>query len=315
MAHQTADDITASLDKDRRALGDTLAELRARLDPQALLDQGTRMMGEHAMPALRGLGGHVRANPVPYALMGAGAAWLLFSGQKGGSDDSDHNSLAGGKYEAVTRWEDEGGNVMPEPDDLAEDEPWIAEADGLRARASDLLAKVDRAARDRLAPAAELARNKADVLAALTRDVRAAMSRGLEGLGEQARTSTLAAREAAYSARIAVGEKSGAAVRDNPFVTGGLLAIAGAALAAALPRTEAEARTMGSLRDQLVSAAQRYAADEIERAGGVARDLAESLRQDLDRAGDHVAAAGEALVSQAGSPAAPTTQDTPLRPH
>lgn len=299
MEHQTSDAIERKLDQDRQALGKSLSDLRGKLDPHALVDSGVKFVGDHAVPAARSAGSWIMSNPFAFALIGAGVAWLAFGGQGRKPGPKDTSPLAGTKFEAVSRWEDDGGPVLAEA--VEEDEDWVTEADGLRARAREMLGRIDQAARDRLAPAAELARSRAEVLAALTQDVRAAMGRGLEGLGEQARAAAMATREAAYSARIAVAEKGTAAVRDNPLVTGGLLAVAGAALAAALPRTETERRTLGSLRDRLMDAAGRFAADEMQRAGFVARDLAETLRADLDRAQAHVAEAGATMVDQAAA--------------
>ncbi len=271
------DRIEAGLDADRADLAGSLATLRDRAAPAALLREGGRAAVAGAMPLAQSLAGHIARHPFPWALIGAGAAWLALS-SRGKAEPPSESALAGTKFEAVSRWEDEGGPVAPEPPDP--DDSWMAEAEGVRARASEMIGRINAAARDRLAPAADLARSKAEVLSALTADVRAAMGRGLEGLSGQARDKALAAREAAYAARIAVTEKGAEQMRDHPFLAAGLLAGVGAALGAMIPRSGPEQKLTGALRDGILSAVQALAADEIDRASTLARDLASELRRD-----------------------------------
>jgi ElaB/YqjD/DUF883 family membrane-anchored ribosome-binding protein len=275
------DRIESGLNADRAELAESLDTLRDRAAPAALLRDGGRAAIAGAMPLAQSLARHVARNPLPWALIGAGAAWLAFSSRGAPAKAPEKSALAGTKFEAVSRWEDEGGPVAPEPPDP--DESWMAEAEGLRTRAAEMIGRINAAARDRLAPAADLARSKAEVLAALTADVRAAMGRGLEGLTGQAREKALAAREAAYSARIAVAEKGAEQMRDHPFLSAGLLAGVGAALGALIPRSGTEQKLTGALRDGVMSAVQALAADEIDRASALARDLATELRREQDR--------------------------------
>lgn len=280
MTDPTEDDIAAARDDAVRGI----SELRDRLQPDALARSGLQAASGAVLPlasrAGSGLLASVRAHPLGYGLAGAGLALILFGGwkkDKQRQSEPEDSSLAGTRFEAMTRWEDEGGPVSPEESvpDPTLDDGWIAEAEGLRDRAAALIARIDQAARDRLAPAAELARHRADVAAAHARDLRNAMERGLEHLAEQARDHAIATREAVWAAHTATRAKAGGAIRENPFIAGGLFAAAGAAIAAALPRSELEAKALGGLRDTLFDATRGAVMAELVRAGLMMGDQTE----------------------------------------
>lgn len=267
--------IEANLSAKRDSLDAGLGELRDKLQPEALLDSGKEAANRHLTPLAVGAGAAaanaVKAHPVALALIGAGAAWMLWANRdKTDTKPADESALAGTKFEAISRWEDEGGPLPPEPEDLdpTEEDGWMAEADSLRDRARGLLAQIDKAARDKLAPAADLAKERAAVLSALTSDVRASMSKGLEGLGDQARHAAVAAREAAYSARLTATDAAHKGVtlaKENPLIVAALIGAAGVALAAALPRNQGEKGQVGKWRDRIFAAATAFAATEIEK--------------------------------------------------
>lgn len=279
MTDRTIKTIEADLDAKRAQLEDGMANMRDKLQPEALLEAGKDAANTHLVPVATAAGAKAanvaKAHPLALALIGAGAAWLMWSNrEKPDTKPADDSPLAGTKYEALSRWEDEGGPLPPDEDlalseaDLAEDDGWMAEADSLRDRARGLLAQIDKAAREKLAPAADLAKERAGVLAALTSDVRHVMSQGLEGLTDQAKSAALSAREAAYSARLSAGEAAQKGVtlaKENPLIVAALVGAAGVAVAGALPRNKAESGQVAQWRDKLFAAATAYAAGAIEK--------------------------------------------------
>lgn len=249
--------IEAQLDQDRDALSAALEALRQRFSPDSLWSDGAALVKANAGPYTQALDAAVRANPVALALTAIGLAWLILGRRS--SSASKASPLAGTRFEAEARWEDDGGPVAPLPET---DALWMEEADRLRQRADAIFARITTASRDNLAPSAVLAGHRADVAAALARDIRRVMARGLENLTGSARDAALAARERAYLMRIAAAKAGAEAVRDNPVVAGMALAAAGATVAALLPQSAFENQVLGAPRDRLVGDVKRVLQDE-----------------------------------------------------
>jgi hypothetical protein len=275
-AAETPRQIEAQLDEDRDALSASIDALGKRFSLESLWSDGASLITANAGPYTQALDAAVRANPVALALTAVGLAWLILG--RRGQATADPSPLAGTKFEAEARWEDEGGPVseLPETDAL-----WMEEADRLRRRASSLIARINAAVRDNLAPAAELAKSRADVVASLAKDVRRVMAQGLENVTGSARDTALAAREQAYTMRIAARKAGAETVRDNPVVAGIALAAAGAAVAAVLPQSAFENRLLGAPRDRLVGEAKRVLQDERQRVARSVSRAAQALTAEI----------------------------------
>jgi hypothetical protein len=276
---ETSRQIEAQLDQDRDALAAALDALRVRFSLDGLWSDGASLIKANAGPYTQVLDKAVRANPLALAITAVGLAWLILG--RRGAGAGDQSPLAGTKFEAEARWEDEGGPVLelPETDAL-----WMEEADSLRLRAAGMLARINIAVRDNLAPAAELARSRADVVAALATDVRRVMARGLDSVTGSTRDAALAARERAYTARVMVGKAGAETVRDNPVVAGMALVAAGAAVAALLPQSAFENKVLGAPRDRLVGEAKRVLKEERQRVAKSVGRIAEVLKDEISPA-------------------------------
>ena len=271
--------IEAQLDRDRDALSAALEALRDRFSPDNLWSDGQALLKANAGPYTQALDTAVRANPVALALAAVGVAWLVLG--RRGLPEGDNSVLAGTRFEAEARWEDEGGPVCDLPD---ADALWMEKADRLRLRADGLIGRINAALRDGLASANALTQNRRDVMASLALDIRRVMATGLEGLTGSARDAAMAARERAYVMRIAAGKAGAATVRNNPVVTGVALAAAGAAVAVMLPRSALENRLLGLPRDQLVRDAKCALQDERQRIARSVARLAQALSDELSPA-------------------------------
>jgi hypothetical protein len=282
MSDATPTDIERALTAERAALAGTLAALRDRLAPGSLMADGRAALRAEAGPMVARLDRAIRAQPVAAAVAGVALAALVLGRRT--DPGTAEPTLAGTRFEALTRWEDEGG--PPAPDPVAPDQDWLVEAQGLRKRARELLARIDDAARRGLAPAAELAAHRTAVLAALACDTAAALGRGLGDLTGAARDQAILARERLYRSRLA--EAAGSAAADHPLATGLAVAGLGAVTACLFPQTETEDRLLGPLRDDLVDDARQALRDEVMRASDLARTLGQALRSDLRAAGQLV---------------------------
>jgi ElaB/YqjD/DUF883 family membrane-anchored ribosome-binding protein len=278
MTNRSADQIAAQLDRDRALLTDSIDQLRDRLSANALMGDAVAYAKSNVGQYAQALDGAVRAHPLAAAMAGIGLAWLVFGRRRATTDEA--TPLAGTKFEALSRWEDEGGPVAPLPD-VQDDDSWIAEADALRNRALDALARIDAAAREKLRPLAEIVRERAEVLAELARSTKAAMLRGLEGMGTEPRDRILAVREKAYAARLAAVRQGTQLIEERPMVAGAIGMAIGAAVAAVLPTTETEDRVFGGERDRLLRHAQDALRDERARASGAAARLAGTVASDV----------------------------------
>lgn len=278
-------EIERELERDRMALAQSLVSLRERLSPANLVAEGKDALVAQASPLLTWLDGAVRAQPLVAAAAGVAMAALVF-GRSRASDVEAAGAvpaMAGTKFEALTRWEDEGGPVAPEPVDP--DEDWLSEAQSVHDRAQGLLARIDDAARRGLAPAGQLAKHRAEVLSALARETKAALGKGLGSLTGAARDQALLARERIYLGRIAMAEKGRETVDANPLAVGAAMAIAGAALAYLFPQSETEDRLMGEARDQLSKDIKTMARREVVNASAFGATLSKALKSDIRQAG------------------------------
>ena len=177
----------------------------------------------------------------------------------------------------------------------------MIEARGLRSKAQTLLRQIDDAARRGLAPAADLARHRAEVVAAFAAETREALGKGLGSMTEAARSTAIQARERVYLSRIAVAEKGREVVEAQPLLTGAAAAAAGALVAYLFPPTETEDRLLGETRDSMAEDLKRMVKREAVQASDLARSLTRAFKSDLDRASSF-------FTPRSGS-------DHPLRPN
>ena len=268
--------IEAQLDQDRDDLSKAFAALCDRFSVGNIWSEGASLLKSNAGPYTQALDAAVRANPVALAVSAVGLAWLILGRRN--ADQATPSPLAGTRFEAEARWEDEGGPVVDLPDT---DAGWMAEADTLRLRASALIEQINRALHDKLAPAATLAKSRADVLQSLTQDVRRVMQRGLEGVSGPALEAALVTRERAYAARLSVAKASVNAVQDHPITVGLACAAAGAALAALLPQSTLENRLLGAPRDRILQDAAHVLHDERRRFAQSVNRVANAMISDV----------------------------------
>jgi ElaB/YqjD/DUF883 family membrane-anchored ribosome-binding protein len=285
MKDQSPDEIAAMLERERQDLAVSIDGLRNSLSVDTLIGDALDYATSNIRPYARVLDGAVRANPMAAIMAGVGLAWLVL-GRKSGAPQPEA-PLVGTRFEALSRWEDEGGPPAPLPDPA--DTAWIDESDALRARASDELARIDADARQKLRPAVDLALDRAGVLADLAKATQAAMRRGLESLSSDARDRVLALREQAYAARTAAVRQGTRLIEERPLVAGAIGLAIGAAVATALPRTPTEDRLFGPERDRLLARAHEALRRERMQVSKSATRLADSVTAEVaGTARDHV---------------------------
>lgn len=273
--HLSSEEIAARLKNERADLAQNIDKLRESVTTDQLFGQAMDYAKSNIGPYARAIDGVVRSNPMATAMVGVGLAWLVF-GRK--TRKPQERPLAGTRFEALSRWEDEGGPVVDDPSD---DERWIKESDALRDRAARALARLDAAARRNLVPASEIAQEHARVLADLAKSLRATMGQGLETLSAEARDRLIALREEAYAARIAAVQQSSRLIEERPLVAGAIGMAIGAAVGSVLPGSAVEDRLFGQERDRLLSLADEMLQHERQRVARAAGDLADTVAEEV----------------------------------
>jgi len=274
---KSADEIEQDIAETRGQLGAILDALEHQLAPRHLLDRGVDMLKDTMTGAgSSGLADTLRRHPVPLALLGVGLGWMAVSmtgrsgrlGERvsGALHDAGHRAgeLAGHMREKMAGMTlGDAAESTPGPYPGAEPADYAY----AREKSGEAMAETRGAVRDKI--------------------VRA-----------QAAGSAALAQASGYAGK--AGEKLQDArdgltrlIEDHPIAVGALGLVAGAVMAALLPRSDAEERLVGPAGEQLRDGAASLGREAAERAQQVAErtvDAAtDAVRQALNEPGDAAA--------------------------
>ena len=322
------DTIEAGIERDRASLASTIGALQERVSVEHLAQEALGLVKTNAAGYTRSIDKAVRANPLALALTGAGIAWLVFGNRKSEADQVHVSSPHPRDHVSQTR---QAASTMVDPLSAAEvtgERDWSGEIDRLRDQATTKLHAVEADARrnassvgkgisEGLGKARDFAAERAEVLSGFAEDMKSGFRKGLDDISEAARDRIVAAREQAYAAKIrAEGlarsgvRETGRLIEDHPLVAGVVALAAGAAFAAALPRTRMEDRAFGAESDRLMEEANRLLRQERARLGrvasGVADEVSDSAREAARKVSDEVSQASR----EAASAVSETVADT-----
>ena len=262
------DDIEDRLSNNRAALTETLTEIFAKVGPTLLLERGVDHLRDNADVYALKAQQTVQRNPLAFALIGAGLAWLVL-----GNRGSDHTGDIKAKVHDVAEDVSDGVDAVADR--------WAKRLDKLRKTASEKVAALEEEAAKGLDDARDFTAEKATILAEFAEATKEHLADGLETLSAGARRKVIAAREAAYAARLnaeaaakSAGHETARFVQDHPLVTAALGIGIGAAIAAAVPHVRARAEK--SSKDDL---GHRLAAVLAEEAEATLRKLGSKHRK------------------------------------
>ncbi len=332
--NRSAAEIEREVEGTRARLTGTIEELRDRVSPGQVFEQGVDWLrGSGGNEFLGNLGRALRDNPMPVALIGAGIAWLALSGEKGDRRGSGH---------------DDGRRVPPAhgaglPDRMPAAPLQRGGSQGADRRAPDwavppYYADDDAAGLGRGAPPAGMAahpapgggmgggamreaagglgasaRDAAGRLSGAAHDAAEAAGRGWRGAadaaGEGWQGATGAASDLADQASQAgraaarraseLGQEArhgiGRLLEEQPLLLGALGLAIGATLGAILPRSGTEDRLLGEARDELAGRATALADEAYAMARDRAGEAVEHASGRLDEAGLTPGKGAEAL--------------------
>lgn len=292
----TIKDIENRLRDDRADLASTLADLTGRIAPEYLSEQVSQLVHDYARPMAKKAEETVRANPLAFALAGAGLAWLVLSTRKGMEDTAEP--------------------AQPEKDPIMAQEglsdAWLDEIDELRDTASERLQQLEIDAASNTDKAIDYASERARMVSEFASDLRASLHSGLNDLSEEARNRVVSAREAAYSARLRLQDRATEAgrsgkqmIKDHPLITAALGIAIGAAIVNAMPKPEVNRRAFGPRTRRLLDEAQEIFAEERARAkslaASVGKEVKRTARSVADNATDEARKTARDISDQAKS--------------
>jgi hypothetical protein len=210
-------------------------------------------------------------------------------------------------------------DVLGTPDDMgpsyADDREGSASSTSTSARMKEGF----RRAGDRMREGRDSAESRLERARSRLNAMRERLSHGTEDLTEEGRRRVLAARERAVEARHQMARQwdrqsraAMGAYDRQPLAAGALAFAAGAAIAAALPRTRMEDHYLGDQSDRLMEEAERIFQEERAKLGRVAEATAEEakavLRETADEAKEGVKSA-EAQAREAADRVAKKAKD------
>lgn len=306
--HSTQNEIEAGIQRDRASLASTLEELQSRVSVETLTGEAVGLIKSNAASYTKVVDEAIRANPLAVALTGLGIAWLIFGAKK-------PNIAIAPKPETLSRWEDDGGPVVPVG---AIQDDWLRESDGLRARATAAVRKLEESARSTATESGNIlgdgaqhmpdfTQDRDSVLSDLSNKLKQTFRRGLVDLSEAAQDRIVSAREMAFGAtngssahQFESAQSKARLIENHPFAVGALSLALGAALGGALPPTRTEDCAFGANRDDLVKAASNIFAEEMARARILASDVGGEITSTLQEVADSTGKAiGEKLTATA----------------
>jgi hypothetical protein len=242
-------EIRAAIAETRNEMSETINAIQERLTPAHLAAQATETVrnatsekvkqmvntGRDAMEQVLGssLADTVRANPIPAAMIGLGAAWLLVKRRSEAGSNGYGRGVEYGSYRATGRGDQYGGEHRADA--------------GLR-KSGGYGAVGTRGTFGR--DASDMGTQASDAASDLS-------SRAQDLVGD--------VRDAAYHTTRRAQLQFNDVLRTSPLALGAAAAVIGAVVGMAVPQTDAENEWMGDARDSVVEQARDLASDAADR--------------------------------------------------
>lgn len=248
--------LKAEISETQSELQQTVTEIQERLSPSNLKDQAketVRDLKDQATETVRDATiGRMqdmmnRTNPIPLAMIGIGAAWLLMSNRSQGRWDGGYRGGDSGWRGGSPQWgstEYISGADQPRGDSYRS--PYGSSGYGSSSTGygnTGYAGGADQTGRS------------------TTEEWRAAASHQTAAVADRA-------RDVAYQAR----NRWDSLLDENPMALGIAALAAGALVGATLPQSEIENEYMGETRDQVVDSAKAMASESIDTAKSVAQE-------------------------------------------
>jgi ElaB/YqjD/DUF883 family membrane-anchored ribosome-binding protein len=245
--------ILKEIERTREEMDSTLTAIEHRLTPGQLVDQGLDYLRKSgANEFVQNLGGQVKHNPLPVALVGIGVAWLMVTGRQ-------QQSASSSAY-MDTDYVDAGSGRSGLGDRAHQT---VDRASGMAQSAKDKLSQSTQAVRDRLSQAGSsinsAGQSARQRVGDLTESARYQVERAKDGMDYM--------------------------MREQPLALGAIGVAIGAVIAAMAPRTRKEDELMGDTRDRLVDQAKEVGQQKLEQAKEVANAAVGTATKEAEQRG------------------------------
>lgn len=299
---RSPEQIERDIERDRQALSQNLNGIQQKFSFDTIAGQIGEQFREHGGDISRAMANSVKENPMAVALTGVGLAWMIFGSGRNGNGSRQHAGYGAPLDSDRSTFQPQRDSTVgygttrqyPAQPDWARDDGGYGDDDG-----RPLIDQISENASDAAASVRSGAQSASDRAA----EVRDRLAQGTENLSDAARERVVAARATALDAKrkMARTARRGAAkasdlFEQQPLVSGALSFAVGAAIAGALPRTQAENEALGEHSDALIAEAERLFKEEqgnATRVLGAAAEEAKSIAEEKRRDGDGAAAPGD----------------------
>lgn len=243
------------IDQTRANMDRTLGALERKFSPGQLLDEAMSFVKENGGDFATNLGQSIRDNPMPAVLTVVGIAWMMASSNR--PKPSMTYAYNDDRYEPRL---DHSANFDETAVESGFDEN--RNDQGVLAQAGQKVKAVAEGAREKLASSREKIAGS-----------RGAMESGMRRTSDKAQAQAQRVREGFNTL-----------LTEQPLLVGALGIAVGAAIGAALPRTEQEDRLLGPIRDKTISEVKERGAESYNQVREKVSAVGEEAKQSISNA-------------------------------
>jgi ElaB/YqjD/DUF883 family membrane-anchored ribosome-binding protein len=302
------EEIEDDIERTRAHVGATIEAIQSKLTPGQMMDEALGWLRDNTGVREFGsnLGRNVRDNPMPVALIGLGVAWMMVGGGRPAMPRRDWSGLTDGlstrrrptatySTDDTDLAEDWGGTGTTHDDDR----PGMASRMGTAAsdagqRLRDTASGTAGRVRETASGAADRVRESVSGASERAKALAHEASTRLTGMRDGARMRAGDATERTRMQARRAREQTMRLVDEQPLVIGALGLAIGAALGAMLPSTRREDEWLGEVSDDLTHSAKDLARDGMHGVAESAQRVAQTAREEVERAIDRGAEGDDA---------------------
>ena len=285
---RSAEEVEREVEETRGNLDRTVEALKQKMTPGQVFEEVRQGLGSTSTQVIAKVGDQIRANPLPFAVIGAGLAWLLISNRSSGSSYS-YEAYEGDSY-SDDRYIGGGAYVGGD----------TSSRSSLKDKASGAVQGV----KGKATGAVQGVKGKVTGAVSTARDKLSSVASGAGDAGRSGvdRVQALAGStvDAADAARRRAQQTFNDTLDRDPLIIGAIGLAVGAAVGAAIPASRIENRYAGPLRDKVMDRTKNMAQERLEGVKGAAQAAYGSVKNELSRSSE---GDGQSLADRVGEAA------------
>jgi gas vesicle protein len=266
-ADRNSDQIRSDIDRTRADMDETFNALESKLTPGQILEEAWGLFKGGSSAGASKLLSVVREHPLPSAVIGLGAGWLLVESSRR-SESRDYGSSS-----RFSR-SDSGYDGYDGDYGYDSGDAWKRESQGALAAAKDKVKDVAGSAKEAVSNAADTVGEKAGHLKDQALD-----------LGHQAQDKALKLKRQASTQVRRVRTGFWETMEANPLLVGAATLALGIVAGLAIPSTDVEDEWMGETRDQLVDQAKELGQEALDKGKEVAGTVVDKVKTEAENQG------------------------------